>query len=435
MLSALLALSVNISDTIPGSAEDNTKAKALSKVKRIADETGRISPSEHLAQSILAFTLDADSFRNIYDKASLEYMKEEPISCLFETFWSAMVEDTSKDKKEKDTTYTYAYTSEFRLIRVETGEILGGFRAEGTGFGDSYSAARSMAWAEWEQDVELGFREMFRVQGRITQLTGFWWNKKARLDIGKNQGVEEGHIYSVWKAYEGGAKRRVGLLEITETHPAWSKGKVLHGTYEVSEGDLLYEETRPRLWQGVVRVYPLSGYAYDRTRLVAPAKDIYLGVRPSVAYKPLAPEFGLEFTRHGSAWGLENWIMGVGRADLIPEYMGFLGDLGFGLFWHHQPISKEVILEGNPSGAETFGLGIRADAGIRLVFGEDFSVFGTLGWRGGIQTPWAYYYKPDSTDQSNESQRGWRSVPPEYLEDGDLRIFGPVISLGFAFKI
>mgnify|MGYP005834187877 CR=1 FL=1 len=435
MIPVMLSLSVNLLDSIPGSASLHSKKEALADVRRILDETGRLEPSKEAALTILAFDLEADSSRNIYEKGSVEYMKEEPVSCLFETFWSAISKDTSHGKNEKDTTYRYNYSSEFRLISVETGEIIGGFRAEGSGFGYSYSTARRMALLDWNYTVELGIREMFRVQGKITRTKGSWWGKKADIDIGKAQGVEEGHTYSVWKAYEGGARRKVGLVEITETHPSWSRAKVLYGTYNISKDDILYEETRPRLWQGVVRVIPKGGYAYDDQRLVATAKDLYFGFRPSVAYYTLAPEFGFEFTRHGSAWGLESWVMGVGRTDVVPEYLGLIGDLGLGFFWHHQPIKEGVILEGDPEGAETFGLGLRASAGLQILFGQDFSVFGTIGWRAGIQTPWVYYLEGDSSGVSSESNGEWISVPGQYLEDGDLRIFGPVITIGFAFKI
>mgnify|MGYP001077021421 CR=1 FL=1 len=434
MIPAIISLSVSLSDSIPGSAPVSAKSEALSDVRRILDRTGRLEPSDGAALTILAFDLDADSSRKIYDKASVEYIKEEPVSCLFDFLFMAIFSEEEEEESE-DTVYRYSYCSEFRLIDVETGKVLGGFRAEGSGLGDSYSEARRMAWLDWKSGVELGVREMFRVQGRITGIHGTWWGKRVNLDIGKAQGVKEGYTYSVWKTYEGGARRRVGLVEVTETHPSWSRARVLHGTYEIEKGDIIYEETRPRLWQGVVRITPLSGYAYEDQRLVARAKDLYFGFRPSVAYYTLAPEFGLEFTRHGSAWGLENWIMGVGRADIVPEYMGLTGDLGLGLFWHHQPIKQGVILEGEPTGAESFGLGLRASAGIRLLFGEDFSVFGTVGWRAGIQTPWAYYLKGDSSGTSSESKGEWRRVPAEYLQDGDLRIFGPVITIGFAFKL
>ncbi|MEO0248456.1 MAG: hypothetical protein ABIN58_02710 [candidate division WOR-3 bacterium] len=437
MIPILVSLTVHLSDTIPGSAAEKTKNQALVDLRRILDETGRLEPSKEAALTILAFNLDADSSRSIYEKGSIEYIKEEPASCLFDVFWSAVFKDTDQDKNKnkEDTTYRYSYTSEFRLISVETGSVIGGFRAEGSGFGDSYSMAREMAWLDWMSGVELGIREMFRVQGKVKKTRGSWWNKKVDVDIGKAQGVEEGHTYSVWKTYKGGARRRVGLVEITETHPSWSRAKVLHGTYEIGKGDILYEETRPRLWQGVVRVMPGAGYAYDDQRLVARAKDIYFGFRPSAAYYTLAPEFGLEFTRHASAWGLENWVMGVGRADIIPEYLGLTCDLGMGFFWHHQPIKQGIILEGEPEGAETFGLGLRASAGLRLLFGEDFSVFGLVGWRAGIQTPWVYYLEGDSSGTSSESKGDWKRVPSEYLEDGDLKIFGPVITIGFAFKL
>ncbi|MGB9589436.1 MAG: hypothetical protein ACP5QG_06415 [candidate division WOR-3 bacterium] len=435
MICVLVSLTVHLSDTIPGSASEMAKREAISDVKRILDETGRLETSEHAAMTILAFDLDADSSRNIYEKGSIEYIKEEPASCLLDIIFSAIFKDTDEDKNKEDTTCRYSYCSEFRLISVETGEIIGGFRVEGTGFGKSYSMAREIAWLDWESDVKLSIREMFRIQGKIEKTRGSWWNKKVEVNIGKSQGVEEGHTYSVWKTYKGGARRRVGLVEITETHPSWSSAKVLYGTYEIGRGDILYEETRPRLWQGVVRVMPEAGYAYDQQRFVARAKDLYFGFRPSIAYYTLAPEFGLEFTRHGSAWGLENWIMGIGRTDIIPEHLSLTGDLGMGFFWHHQPIKEGVILEGEPDGAETFGLGLRASAGLRFLFGEDFSVFGLIGWRAGIQTPWVYYLEGDSSGTSSESKEKWRRVPSEYLQDGDLRIFGPVITIGFAFKL
>jgi len=431
VIPVMLSLSVNLSDSIPGSAPAKVRKQALAEVKRILDETGRLEPSAEAALSILAFDLDADSSRSIYDKTSVKYVKEEPASCLLDFLVRAIFKESEKGE---DTIYRYNYSSEFRVISVETGEVIGGFRAEGSGFGDSYSAARRMAWLDWKSGVELGIREMFRVQGRITRTKGSWWGKKADIDIGKAQGVEKGHTYSVWKTYEGGARRRVGLVEVTETHPSWSRAKVLRGAYEIGKGDILYEETRPRLWQGVVRVMPQGGYAYDDQRLVAAAKDLYFGFRPSVAYYTLAPEFGLEFTRHGSAWGIESWVMGVGRTDVVPEYLGLIGDIGLGFFWHHQPIKEGVILEGDPEGAETFGLGVRASAGAQILFGEDFSVFGTIGWRAGIQTPWAYYLEGDSSGISSESNGDWIRVPGKYLQDGDLQIFGPVITIGFAFK-
>jgi hypothetical protein len=433
VIPALISLSVSLSDSVLGSASAGAKADALREVKRALERTGRLEPSEQASFTILAFDLDADSSRNIYEKGSVEYIKEEPVSCLFDFLFRAVFNEGNEEGE--DTVYGYNYFSDFRLIEVESGKVVGGFRVEGRGLGSSYSEAREMARLDWERGVELGIREMFRVQGRITGTLGTWWGRRVNLDIGKAQGVKEGHAYSVWKTYSRGARRRVGLVEVTETHPSWSRAKVLHGTYEIDKGDIIYEETRPRLWQGVLRVTPQSGYAYNDKGLVAPAKDLYFGFRPSVAYYTFAPEFGLEFTRHASAWGFENWIMGTGRADLIPEYLGLTGDLGLGLFWHHQPIKQGVILEGEPDGAETFGLGLRASAGFQLAFGEDFSVFGLFGWRAGIQTPWVYYLKADPLETESGSRGEWRSVSPKYLQDGDLRIFGPVITIGFAFKL